>query len=144
MMNPFKDPASIKVIKSSAMWAALLLGLYLFQRYLMNGEFIGNYIADHREIYLSATVAFFAMYCGKIEAYLYYYKMKATENLSKEEERLNLHPMFVVFRFFVFLLVTYHGGLLLAALLVLTFPFFHDGAYYAKRYRQRNISFAMA
>lgn len=120
--------ADKKVLMSGVKAALALFLLYITQKYLLGGRFLGNEIVENPPVYCTIIWCFFAVFSGHFEAYYYEHESK-----SSFKDNYNEHPLFVAIRLCLFIPLWILTNWQIAVGLFIIFPFFHDGQYYLNR-----------
>ncbi len=102
--------------------------LFVLQKYILGGQFIGNLIVETPAIYSTIIWIVFAMLVSKLEAFYYTHEIN-----SGFKDNFNEHGLFTFIRACVILPLWILTSWKVALCLVIIFPFFHDGNYYRMR-----------
>lgn len=108
--------------------SGILLVLFVLQKYILGGEFVGNLIVETPSIYSTIIWICFALFVSKLEAFYYTHEIN-----SGFEDNFNEHGLFTLMRACVLIPLWILTSWKVALCLVAIFPFFHDGNYYRMR-----------
>lgn len=128
--------ANHKANKEVILWgltgAAVLGILYILQRFILGGQFIGNMIVETPKLYCLCIWIAFILLSSIFEAFYFTHEVR-----SGFADNFNEHPLFVCIRACVLIPLWILTSWKIMLCYAFMFSFFHDGQYY--RWRDRIV-----
>lgn len=120
--------ATIEVIKFGLFGFLGIALLYVLQRYILGGQFLGNLIIETPALYCLLIWIAFTIFSSTFEAFYYTHEIN-----SGFQDNFNEHTLLTIMRFSALIPLWILTDWKFALCYVMMFPFLHDGNYYRWR-----------
>jgi len=129
-LKKIKRQANLETIYCGLGAAGILIFLFILEKYILGGQFIGNLIIEIPALYCGIIGIVFTLFTSKLEAYYYTHEIN-----DSEPDNFNEHPLFMMIRLCVIIPLWILTSWDIILCYMGMFPFIHDGNYYRWRHK---------